>query len=203
MGSHYFDVDPSVPLEKRSVSLTVDGRELTLASGRGVFSWHRVDLGTAALIRYAPEPPDGDIMDLGCGYGPITVALALRAPRSRIWAVDVNRRALDLTRENAAAVGATNVRAVEADQVPDDVRFAAIYSNPPIKVGKNVLQDLMSQWLPRLRPGGSAYLVVKQSMGSESLSRWLVERGWKVERLRSKAGYRILGVSSSGNSACG
>lgn len=196
MGSHYFDVDPSVPLEKRSVSFTVDGRELTLASGRGVFSWQRIDLGTAALIRYAPEPPEGDVLDLGCGYGPITVALALRAPQSRIWAVDVNRRALDLTRENAASVGVGNVEVIEADQVPDEVRFAAIYSNPPIKVGKEVLQELMLRWLPRLLPDGHAYLVVKQSMGSESLTRWLGEHGWQVERLRSKTGYRILDVTS-------
>lgn len=199
MGSHYFDVDPSVPLEKRSVPFTLDGRELTLASGRGVFSWQRVDLGTSALIRYAPEPPQGDVLDLGCGYGPITVALALRAPRSRIWAVDINRRALELTRENAAAVGATNVEAVEPDQVPQEVRFAAIYSNPPIKVGKEVLQELMLAWLPRLLPDGHAYLVVKQSLGSESLTRWLDERGWQATRLRSKAGYRILDVAAAAN----
>lgn len=197
MGSQYFEVEPSVPLTKRSISLTVDDRTLTLTSGSGVFGWQRIDAGTAALIRYAPAPPEGNVLDLGCGYGPITVALALRAPESRIWAVDVNRRALDLTRENVTSVGATNVEVLEADQMPADVRFAAIYSNPPIKVGKGVLQELMLFWLPRLTPDGHAYLVVKQSMGSESLTRWLGERGWRVERLRSKSGYRILDVTAA------
>jgi 16S rRNA (guanine1207-N2)-methyltransferase len=197
MGSQYFDVDPSVPLETASVPLTVDDRTVSLTSGSGVFGWRRVDPGSAALIKYAPPPPAGDVLDLGCGYGPITVALALRAPESRIWALDVNRRALELTRANAAALELANVTAVEAADLPADVRFAAIYSNPPIKVGKGTMQDLLRTWLARLRPDGHAYLVVKQSMGSESLVRWLAEGGWASERLRSKNGYRVLDVTAA------
>lgn len=195
MGSHYFDANPTVPMEMGEVELVVDGRRLTLITARGVFGAQRLDLGTNVLIQHAPRPPDqGDILDLGCGYGPIAVALALRAPHARVWAVDVNQRALGLAAANAANVGATNVTTAEPDAVPDEVRYSAIYSNPPIKVGKESLHDLLARWLPRLATGANAYLVVKKSMGSDTLERWLNERGWPTQRLRSKSGYRILDV---------
>ncbi|GIH11879.1 class I SAM-dependent methyltransferase [Rugosimonospora africana] len=197
MGSQYFDVEPTTPMQTRTVPLTVDGRQLELTSGSGVFGWQRIDLGTEILIRYAPRPPaTGAILDLGCGYGPITVATALRAPDARIVSVDVNRRALELTRGNAARLGLGNVTAYEPDDVPADLSFAAIYSNPPIKVGKESLHDLLARWLPRMRPGARAYLVVKRSMGSDTLDDWLTASGWPAERLRSKSGYRILEVSA-------
>jgi 16S rRNA (guanine1207-N2)-methyltransferase len=195
--SHYFDVDPTVPMEPAEVGLSVDGQDLTLTSARGVFGRQRVDVGTNILIQYGPRPPEtGDILDLGCGYGPIAVALALRAPQARIWAVDVNRRAIGLVKANAARLGLANICTAEADQLPGDVRFTAIYSNPPIKIGKDTLHELLGQWLPRLLPGGHAYLVVKRSMGSDTLERWLTESGWPAQRLRSKTGYRILEVSA-------
>jgi 16S rRNA (guanine1207-N2)-methyltransferase len=197
VGSQYFDVEPTAPMQTRTVPLTVDGRQLELTSGSGVFGWQRVDLGTEILIRYAPPPPSsGAILDLGCGYGPITVAQAVRAPEARVVAVDVNRRALELTRGNAARLDLGNVTAHEPDDVPDGLSFAAIYSNPPIKVGKGSLHDLLARWLPRLQPDARAYLVVKKSMGSDTLDDWLTGSGWPTRRLRSKSGYRILEVSA-------
>jgi 16S rRNA (guanine1207-N2)-methyltransferase len=196
--SHYFDRAPAVPSRRRSVALTLPDVQLTLTTDAGVFSGERVDPGTKYLLLEAPgPPPEGDLLDLGCGYGPIAVTLARRAPRARVWAVDVNERARSLVRENAAAAGTTNVVAAEPDEVPDHVRFSAIYSNPPVRIGKASLHDLLLRWLGRLAdgPGAAAYLVVQKHLGSDSLARWLGGEGYAVTRLGSRAGYRLLRVA--------
>lgn len=173
---------------------------LDLQVDRGVFSAGRVDPGTKVLLLEAPAPPPtGDLLDLGCGYGPIALALATRAPGTTVWAVDVNERALDLTRANASAAGLGNVRVATPDGVPDDVRFAAIWSNPPVRVGKAVLHELLTTWLPRLIPAGRALLVVQKHLGSDSLHRWLQQQGWHVDRLTSRMAYRVLEVRRSGD----
>jgi 16S rRNA G1207 methylase RsmC len=196
---HYFSTEPASPAQNRQIDINVAGRRLRFESSSGVFSADRLDPGTAILLRKAPLPdPDttGNLLDLGCGYGPIAVALALCAPRATVYAVDVNRRALDLTRANAASAGAGNVVVGEPDQIPDDVRFAQIWSNPPIRVGKAELHDLLATWLPRLAPGGTAWLVVARNLGADSLHEWLSAQGRPVTRHASGNGYRILRVDA-------
>jgi 16S rRNA G1207 methylase RsmC len=113
--------------------------------------------------------------------------------------VDVNQRALELARANVEAAGvAANVTVAAPDEVPGGVRFAAIYSNPPVRVGKAALHAILDRWLDRLAPGGVAYLVVQRNLGSDSLATWLAASGRAVERLKSKKGYRILKVESRG-----
>jgi 16S rRNA (guanine1207-N2)-methyltransferase len=195
---HYFDPAPAVASRPRSVFLHTGGVDLELQADRGVFGSRGVDLGTLQLLKEAPQPPPaGDILDLGAGYGPIAIALAKHSPGARIWAVDVNERALELTRANAAAAKTANVVAAVPEQVPEEVRFSAIYSNPPVRVGKAPLHDLLVQWLPRLEPGGHAYLVVQRNLGSDSLAAWLGTQGYAVTRLKSKKGYRILAVRAA------
>jgi 16S rRNA G1207 methylase RsmC len=195
--SQYFDPAPAATSKPRPVFLHVRDLDLELLADRGVFGSRGVDLGTLQLLREAPPPPpDGDILDLGSGYGPIALALARQAPEARVWAVDVNERALELTRANALAAKTANVVAGLPDEVPPDVRFAAIYSNPPVRVGKGPLHDLLLRWLPRLEPGASAYLVVQRNLGSDSLAAWLAAQGYDVRRLKSKKGYRILAVAA-------
>jgi len=162
----------------------------------GIFSPDHVDLGTRVLLDHAPEPPaEGDLLDLGCGWGPIALTLALESPGARVWAVDVNERALDLTRRNAERLGVTNVRAVTPDQVPEDVELAAIWSNPPIRVGKEALHAMLTRWLGRRAPGGQAHLVVSKNLGADSLQRWIAaELGVDVERTASAKGFRVLAV---------
>lgn len=156
-----------------------------------------MDAGTKLLLLEAPVPaPTGDLLDLGCGYGPIALTLARRAPGATVWAVDVNRRALALTEANAAANGVANVRAATPDDVPADVSFATIWSNPPIRIGKAALHELLLRWLPRLAPGGRAVLVVQKHLGADSLARWLVEQGFPTTRLQSRAGYRLLEIAT-------
>lgn len=183
----------------RVVKLRVDSLDLDLQADRGVFGSQGVDLGTLTLLREAPAPPaKGEILDLGSGYGPIAITIAHRSPGARVWAVDVNERALELTRLNAASAAADNVVVGKPEEVPADVRFDAIYSNPPVRVGKMPLHDLLMTWLPRLRLQAPAYLVVQRNLGSDSLARWLEGQGFRVDRLKSKKGYRILEVKTAG-----
>jgi 16S rRNA (guanine1207-N2)-methyltransferase len=198
-GGHYFDASPAVASRPRTFHLHLGELTQELQGDRGVFGSRGVDLGTMVLLREAPAPPPrGVILDLGCGYGPIAIALARRAPGARVWAVDVNERALELTKANAVAAGATGVTACRPEEVPDDLRFDAIYSNPPVRVGKGPLHELLLTWLARLRPGGRAYLVVQRHLGSDSLAAWLATKGYEVKRLKSKKGYRVLEVAPAG-----
>jgi 16S rRNA (guanine1207-N2)-methyltransferase len=193
--SHYFEARPAVPSRPRLVRLKTGDIDLQLQADRGVFGSRGVDLGTLVLLREAPAPPaQGELLDLGAGYGPIAITLARRSPRAKVWAVDVNERALELTRANAETAGTTNIEARLPDQVSDELRFDAIYSNPPVRVGKQPLHDLLLRWLPRLKAGAAAFLVVQRNLGADSLLKWLNENGFQAVRLKSKKGYRILEV---------
>jgi 16S rRNA (guanine1207-N2)-methyltransferase len=195
----YFDPSPAVGSRRQEVDLVLRdlGRTVSLRTDRGVFSADRVDTGTRLLLDHGPlVPSSGDLVDVGCGYGAIAVALALRAPQARVWAVDVNERALGLCSENAAALGLPpgRLRVCTPDQVPDDVRFTGVWSNPPIRIGGDALHELLTTWLGRLDEAGRAALVVQKHLGADSLAAWLTGQGYRVQRLRAKQGYRILGV---------
>ncbi|MEU7746536.1 methyltransferase [Nonomuraea sp. NPDC049158] len=194
--AHYFSEQPQTASRPGSVDLVLPDLHLRLETDRGVFSPERVDLGTRVLLESVPPPPqEGDLLDLGCGYGPIALTMASRAPGASVWAVDVNRRSLELTARNAQAVGLDKVRSVHIDEVPDDVKFRAIWSNPAIRIGKPALHEMLTRWLTRLTPDGVAYLVVQKHLGSDSLQRWLGEQGWQAGRAASRAAYRILKVT--------
>lgn len=201
MTDHYFSTDPSVADQPREVWFTAYGRRYDLTSSTGVFSGDRLDLGTSVLFRDAPLPTQpGTFLDLGCGYGPIASVLATQVPDADVWAVDVNTRALELTRANAQRLG-VKVQAVEPDDVPDDLRFDHIWSNPPIRVGKAALHELLLKWLPRLKEDGQAWLVVARNLGADSLQRWLIDQGHQTTREGSAKGFRVLRVSGSSTSA--
>lgn len=195
---HYFSAQPGAPDVARTVEFTVGGRSYALRASGGVFSAGRLDPGTAVLLHKAPLPgPRGGVfLDLGCGYGPVTAVLAGSSPAARVVAVDVNERALDLARDNAARLGvADRVLAVTPDGVPPDLAFDEIWSNPPIRIGKPGLHALLSRWLPRLAPGGTGWLVVARHLGADSLHDWLRRQGWAVTRHASQRGYRVLRVT--------
>jgi 16S rRNA (guanine1207-N2)-methyltransferase len=199
-GSHYFDTDPETRSRPGRVDLTVKDLRAELHTDAGVFGGaaRQVDAGTLELLKAIPEPPQqGNLLDLGCGYGPIACTLAYRAPGATVWAVDVNQRALSLTTRNAEELHLSNVKARLPDQVPADRTFAGIWSNPPIRIGKEALHDLLDTWLPRLEPTSPAWLVVQRHLGADSLAAWLESEpggGWQVTRVASKRGYRILRV---------
>ncbi len=190
---HYFSADPAVPFKRAGVRATVWGHELALTSGSGVFAQGRLDIGTAVLFRETEPPAGGTLLDLGCGYGVIGCALAVAAPAARVHGVDVNERAVLLANENAASLGiADRFTATTPAGVPPDVELDEIWSNPPIRIGKEALHELLLTWLPRLRPGGRAVMVVGKNLGADSLQRWLDEQGYPTTRLASAKGFRVL-----------
>lgn len=194
----YFTVDPASPDVRRTLSLTLRGHDVQVQTSNGVFSTHRLDLGTSVLLRQAPPPPpSGDLLDLGCGWGPLAMALAMESPQATVWAVDTNTRALELTRHNAQANDLTTIRAAQPDSMDDGRRFACIWSNPPIRIGKEALHALLLHWLPRLTAPGCAYLVVQRNLGADSLMTWLdsaLGDGFEVSKYASSKGYRLIEV---------
>ena len=188
--SHYFDEHPDVGSDRATVTLTVGDRPLLLATDRGVFSRGEIDAGTAVLLRKAPPPPPhGTILDLGCGYGPIALALASAVPRCRGLGGRRERARARARHRERGGERAANVTVSGADAVPDDVTFDAIYSNPPIRIGKDALHDLLTAWLPRLTPEGAAYLVVQRHLGADSLHAWLEREGFPDRSRRVEQGF--------------
>lgn len=194
MEEHYFTADPSTPFKRAPVRAHVWGHWLELTSGSGVFAQGRLDVGTGVLLR-EEGPPEAarEVLDLGCGYGVIGLAIAVAVPQARVTAVDVNERALLLARENAERLGVGDrFRALTPDQVEPGAAYDEIWSNPPIRVGKDALHELLLQWLPRLTPQGRAVMVVGKNLGADSLARWLDEQGFPTEKLSSAKGFRVL-----------
>src|SRR5215213_5479527 len=199
-GEHYFSTSPGGEFKERRITVRLAGADRIVTTAGGVFSPERLDAGTRVLLDTVPLPPeDGNLLDLGCGWGPVALSLGLQAPEATVWAVDVNERALELVRRNASSLGLTSLNAALPDGIPDDVRFATIWSNPAIRVGKAELHAMLLRWLPRLEPGASAWLVVQRNLGSDSLHRWLDEalpEGFAVDRAASVKGYRVLEVTA-------
>jgi 16S rRNA (guanine1207-N2)-methyltransferase len=198
VSEHYFSAQPRAPHRPGRVRVVLADVYLELETDTGVFSPGRLDPGTRLLLDESPAaPPSGDLLDLGCGYGPIACVLAARSPGATVWAVDVNQRALALCARNAAAAGLANVRCVTPGDPLVPARLAGIWSNPPVRIGKPALHELLRTWLGRLEPGdpgGRAYLVAGRHLGADSLHRWLAGQGWPVTRLAARSGYRVLQV---------
>ena len=194
MTDHYFSGQPETPDRRREITTRIWDREMTFTTSSGVFAHDGLDKATAVFLQNSTPPTAGTILDLGCGWGPIACAIAASAPDTAVWAVDTNERALDLTRANAEALGVT-VHCGLPDTVPDELVFDEIWSNPPIRIGKAALHDLLLTWLPRLAPSGSARLVVGKNLGADSLQAWLGTQGWPASRVASVKGFRILQVT--------
>lgn len=203
-GEQYFSSTPSSDDNRKTLHVTLREHEVNMQVSNGVFSTSRLDLGTAVLLKHAPEPPKtGKLLDIGCGWGPITVALGLESPNAEIFAVDVNERALELTKLNAKNAGLRHIHTALVDEALKENNasefndFDTIWSNPPIRVGKEILHDILLTWIPRLKVGGTAYLVVQKNLGSDSLITWLAENlgeTYSVEKYASSKGYRVIEV---------
>ncbi|MCX6532638.1 MAG: methyltransferase [Actinobacteria bacterium] len=190
---HYFNAEPEVASARRTIEVSLADGTFSIQTDTGVFSHGRVDAGTKVLLMEAPAlPAQGTFLDLGCGAGPMAMTMARRSPQSSVWAIDVNERARQLTRDNATSLMLTNVTVSSPDDVPQELLFDVIWSNPPIKAGKKELHDLLTRWLERLTPQGVAVLVVNKNLGSDSLAKWLGDLGWNVKRISSRQGYRVL-----------
>ena len=197
---HYFSETPESEYKPKELKLELDGREITVVTSGGIFSPDRLDSGTAVLLEHLDHvPPSGNVLDIGCGWGPITLAVAARSPKATVWAIDVNERSMQLTRDNAARLGLKNVKVCRPEEVPADLTFDGIWSNPPIRVGKDELHSILQTWLPRLALGAEAYLVVQKNLGADSLHRWLeaeLPAGFSTIRVDTAKSFRVLRVKN-------
>ncbi|MFU0663381.1 class I SAM-dependent methyltransferase [Gardnerella vaginalis] len=206
-GEQYFSAEPSSIDQRRTLHITLRNHDVSMQVSNGVFSASKLDLGTSVLLKHAPElPKSGKFLDIGCGWGPISVALGLESPEAEIFAVDVNERALELTELNAKNAGLKHIHTSLVDDALEEnntkenntsefSNFDIIWSNPPIRVGKEILHNILLTWIPRLKVGGAAYLVVQKNLGSDSLITWLAENlgeSYSVEKYASSKGYRII-----------
>ena len=179
MSEHYFTASPASPAEEREHSFVIRGTRHTVTTASGVFC--------------------PDRLDLGCGWGPIALALADAAPGATVLAADVNERAVDLAARNAAAAGHANIHAAEATALAAELKGSGAYvdliwSNPPVRIGKAALHDMLLTWLGLLSDDGEAWLVVSRNLGADSLMKWLAAQGHDVERAASSKGFRVLRV---------
>jgi 16S rRNA G1207 methylase RsmC len=212
MTAHYFDPTPGPMAAVESITVTLAGREVSVLTAAGVFSAHRLDLGTSVLLRTLARqdatyglPDSGNLVDLGCGWGPLALTMGLLAPRATVWAIDVNPNAQQLTARNAERLGLTNITTAGPEVLTDLATNSIdrIWSNPPIRVGKTALHQLLTDWLNALTPDGQAQLVIQRNLGADSLAAWLTNQGWPTTKQASAKGFRVLKVSQSGRDVGG
>ncbi|HWH98705.1 MAG TPA: methyltransferase [Propionibacteriaceae bacterium] len=200
MTDHYFSAAPGAAERRRMIKVRIWGTEMKLITASGVFSPDALDRGTAILLRASPVPSGSPrLLDLGCGYGAIALALAVHCPGATVDALDVNERALALCRDNATALGVGDrVNIIRPEDMDPDVQYDEIWSNPPIRIGKEALHALLESWLRRLQPSGVARLVVGKNLGADTLQRWLNTQPYSCERIASAQGFRVLEVRMAG-----
>ena len=195
---HYFSETPGSDYKPKEISVVLNGHEVLVTTAGGVFSPDHIDQGTNVLLTHLDEAPaGGNILDIGCGWGPIALSLASASPKATIWAVDVNQRSLELSAANAKRLGLSNIKCVTPEEVPADLEFSGIWSNPPIRVGKDVLHEILLTWLPRLQEHAEAYLVVQKNLGGDSLHRWLeaeLPENFSTVRVDTAKSFRVLRV---------
>ena len=200
---HYFSSEPTAKKIETEVSFEVDGVKFDMTAASGTFSSTKLDPGTKVLLSHTSLlPKDGNVLDLGCGWGPIGIVIATVCPAAKVHAIDINQRSIEQTRANADRVGLTNLSICLAKDLPTDLKFDAIWSNPPIRIGKVALHELLRTYIPRLEAGGRAVFVVQKNLGADSLVRWLAEEfpSHEVSRIGTAKTYRIIEVASPAKS---
>lgn len=197
--NHYFSSSPEGPLVTREITVTLNGTKTTVLTAGSVFSPEHIDQGTQVLLTHLDKANStGNFLDVGCGWGPIAIALALHSPEATIYAIDVNERSLELTKLNVERLGINNVIVCKPEDVPAEIEFDEIWSNPPIRVGKVVLHEILQLWINRLAKGGVAHLVVQKNLGSDSLHKWLIAEfspAFESSRIDTSKTFRVLKVS--------
>lgn len=191
---HYFSDAPEKASEPFDISVTIGERTLTMTSDAGVFSKLHADPGSILLLRRAKLPAEGDILDLGCGYGLIGLVAAMDRPAARVVMVDVNPRATALARQNCDRYQLGNVEVLTGDarRVLGERRFDAVVCNPPYRAGKELTMSLLQDAASRLRPGGTLWIVGRTKQGIKTLAKDLAPLFHSVETVDITGGYRVL-----------
>jgi len=191
---HYFTAQPAARSQPTQFTISVREVELTLTSDRGVFSHGRLDDGTLRLLKKMELPETGDFLDLGCGYGVIGLVAAKLRPDAQVTMVDINERATKLAADNARANGISNVEVLTGDapQVLGERQFDVVLCNPPVRVGKSKLYELIADAAERLRPGGVLWMVIHTRQGAKTHLREMAPMFSECETVSRKWGYRVF-----------
>ena len=192
--SHYFQNDPLLASKKRDITLSIDGLTLHFKSDNGVFSKSKVDEGSLALLKVIiPLHLTGKILDLGCGYGPIGLTIAITSPSARVDLADINERALALCEENAQLLGlGQRVTCLQSDIYTNvEGPYDSIVVNPPIRAGKRVTYKMYEGALQRLIDGGSLYVVIRKDQGAPTASRFIEGLFGNISLISRDKGYYI------------
>ncbi|KAB2329210.1 class I SAM-dependent methyltransferase [Cytobacillus depressus] len=195
MSEHYYSKTQSTESNPKYWSFTLKNHPFRFKTDNGVFSKNEVDFGSRLLIETFEHPAiEGNILDVGCGYGPIGLSIAKHMEDRLVHMVDVNSRALSLARENAELNQIKNVTIYESDRLENvkDAKFAAILTNPPIRAGKKVVHDIFEQSYHKLQQDGDLWVVIQKKQGAPSAIEKLSELFSEVETVEKKKGYYIL-----------
>ncbi|CAM4401310.1 class I SAM-dependent methyltransferase [Saccharibacillus endophyticus] len=192
MSDHYYTNRPTAEHDRRTIEVELRGKKVRLVTDAGVFSKSGLDYGSRVLIDALEIPEKASVLDVGCGYGPIGIAAGILGATS-IMMLDVNERAIELARENAAANGVPQAKAVQSDllEAVSQERFDVIISNPPIRAGKETVHRLFEQASACLKPGGSLWIVIQKKQGAPSAKAKLEELFEQVDEVTKDKGYRI------------
>jgi len=192
--SHYFELDPSLASKEREITYFIDGRTIVLTSDNGVFSKDKIDEGSLALLKViVPLRLSGNILDLGCGYGPIGLTIALTSPNASLTLADINTRALALCDKNAKALGLSHRVTILHSDIYQNIegQFDSIVVNPPIRAGKIVTYSMYEGALTHLIDGGSLFIVIRKNQGAPSASSYIESLFGNIELLKRDKGYYI------------
>lgn len=192
---HYFTNEPLANCTEHRYEFVYRGCGLAIVTCDGVFSKHELDFGTRLLLNHLPELTNEWVLDLGCGAGPVSTALAVKYPQTKIVAVDVNERAVAMTARNAELAGVTNVETRTGDGCTVTERFDLIVFNPPIRAGNRVVHALLLHGATHLRRHGALWVVARKQQGALSLIRFLEEAGFTVTVITKKKGYYVFKVT--------
>lgn len=196
--SHYYDENPEVESEESLFTYSYDNHDLELVTDAGVFSKGKIDFGSDLLVKTFlktyPPGPTKNIIDVGCGYGPIGLMIAKVSPHHEVTMVDVNQRALNLSRKNKKRNRIDNVEIKESDglsQVEDNT-YDFVLTNPPIRAGKEVVHRILEDAYVKLKIDGELFVVIQKKQGMPSAKKKMQDTFDNVEVLEKSKGYYIL-----------
>ena len=195
MNDQYYTADPSSESRPVPCAFPYRGHGLSFMTDAGVFSKGELDAGSRLLLDALP-PLQGDVLDIGCGWGAIGIAVAKANKQARVTMLDVNRRALGLCQANCLRNGVT-AEILESDGMAAvlDRKFDAIITNPPIRAGKQVIYKMFAEAAASLNAEGALYLVIRKQQGAESCVKYLKTLFNEVEKLDKSAGFWVLKAS--------
>ncbi|MBM7606505.1 16S rRNA (guanine1207-N2)-methyltransferase [Metabacillus crassostreae] len=200
MSNHYYSEKPTVESDRKKWSFMLKGHNFTFQSDRGVFSKNEVDFGSRLLIdSFSLSEVDGDILDVGCGYGPIGLSVAKHYDR-HVDMIDINERAIELAKDNATLNSIKNVEIFQSnlfEKIKEGRKYAAILTNPPIRAGKVVVHSIFKESFTHLVERGELWIVIQKKQGAPSTIELLEGLFSEVEVVVKKKGYYIIKAKKS------